>query len=431
MGIEAIDRVSKARRPSSIHWALWLPLMIVLSAPAFSPIGESGGSVSMASSPSSEKKDSDSTDTFIREEVKKYLGVSYRWGGSTRKGMDCSGFVRRIYKDLFGVELPHNARAQYPLPILRDVPLEELRTGDLIFFSPSTAKKRINHVGIYLSDGRFIHAARKKGVIITSLSNRHWNSRIYAGKKLASQDNGYHEEVERFPGSLSLSSDRDNLITLQWGTDQFILSPSIIGHDPFAHELKGLSFTPRLIYTRALIDQSWNFHLEGFQEFSSFYGVETKQKKPPDLDERNLSYSYMDQFYRAGLKVASNLRLSKYLSITPSLTYFHNEEAMDGICLPRVSYGVDLGIGSTFDRWGLSMALYYSEVESFPSPSTLTGNERNALEMSLTYRQRINPNLQLLLTGEYAERYAPGAEKSPTEEKKEDQGVFIMLNFTY
>ena len=116
----------------------------------------------------------------IRNEVKKYLGVKYRRGGSSKRGVDCSGFVRLIYRNVFGVDLPYIASYQYSLPIFKKVSVEKLRIGDLIFFSPNNKKKRINHVGIYLSDGHFAHALRKWGVIISNLENRYWKSRIYS-----------------------------------------------------------------------------------------------------------------------------------------------------------------------------------------------------------------------------------------------------------
>ena len=134
-----------------------------------------------------ERKGNDSfIDDQIREEVKKYLGVKYRRGGSSKRGVDCSGFVRLIYRNIFDVDLPYIAAYQYSLPIFKKVSLEKLRTGDLIFFSPN--KKRINHVGIYLSGGRFAHALSKWGVIISNLENRYWKSRIYSTNRITTRE---------------------------------------------------------------------------------------------------------------------------------------------------------------------------------------------------------------------------------------------------
>ena len=124
----------------------------------------------------------------FHEEVRKYLGIPYRLGGSSKKGMDCSGLVKHIYLRVFGIELPRHSSRQSSFPMLAKVPEDELTPGDLIFFSSNRKKKRISHVGIYLSDSNFIHAVRTKGVTISSLKNQYWRSRVRAMKRHADLD---------------------------------------------------------------------------------------------------------------------------------------------------------------------------------------------------------------------------------------------------
>jgi cell wall-associated NlpC family hydrolase len=82
--------------------------------------------------------------------AKKFLGVRYVYGGSSpRSGFDCSGFVRYVYAH-FGVSLPHSSYAQFSDG--RRVTRRSLRPGDLIFFDG------LGHVGLYVGNGRFIHA---------------------------------------------------------------------------------------------------------------------------------------------------------------------------------------------------------------------------------------------------------------------------------
>jgi len=107
--------------------------------------------------------------------AKKYLGGKYVWGGTKPEGFDCSGYMQYIYKKE-GVAIPRTAYAQSKVG--KEVSRYNLKKGDLLFFL--TDKKRgipITHVGMYIGDGKFIHAASKrKGIIITSLEKSRYSS---------------------------------------------------------------------------------------------------------------------------------------------------------------------------------------------------------------------------------------------------------------
>lgn len=112
----------------------------------------------------------------VIETALSYAGVKYRYGGTTRKGMDCSGLLYVSF-------LQHD----YPLPrsshLLaeegRQVALSELQPGDLLFFKTLRRAKNINHVGLVVEvdDGevRFIHSTTSRGVIVSSLREGYWN----------------------------------------------------------------------------------------------------------------------------------------------------------------------------------------------------------------------------------------------------------------
>jgi peptidoglycan DL-endopeptidase CwlO len=104
--------------------------------------------------------------------AERYLGVPYRWGGADPSGFDCSGLVMYVYAQL-GVHLPHFAAAQYRDG--RHVRMDQLRRGDLVFFDD------LNHVGIYIGGGRFIHAPHTGDhVRISSLAGG-WYAENYDG----------------------------------------------------------------------------------------------------------------------------------------------------------------------------------------------------------------------------------------------------------
>jgi gamma-D-glutamyl-L-lysine dipeptidyl-peptidase len=113
--------------------------------------------------------------------ARRFLGVPYLWGGMTVHGIDCSGFVSRVYH-ANGVVLPRDADQQFES--LDVVPVERgaLRPGDLLFFGEDA--KTISHVGLYLGEGRFINATTHETPVVREdrLDDPHW-SPIYQGAR--------------------------------------------------------------------------------------------------------------------------------------------------------------------------------------------------------------------------------------------------------
>jgi cell wall-associated NlpC family hydrolase len=113
--------------------------------------------------------------------AKSYLGIKYKWGGCTRKGFDCSGFVKTVYKK-HGKRLPRVSRDQASAG--KHVDKKNLRAGDLVFFS-SRHTKRIAHVGIFIGKGKFIHASSgKHRVTISSLSKKYYRQHYKGARRL-------------------------------------------------------------------------------------------------------------------------------------------------------------------------------------------------------------------------------------------------------
>lgn len=122
-------------------------------------------------------------------EADSYLGTPYRYGGTSRSGIDCSAFVLSVYGAAMGMELPRvaAAQAQQGERIERD----SLQKGDLVFFSHGSG--RISHVGIVhevTADGevKFIHAATSRGVMISPLTDKYWGPRFRFAKRIINPD---------------------------------------------------------------------------------------------------------------------------------------------------------------------------------------------------------------------------------------------------
>jgi cell wall-associated NlpC family hydrolase len=99
-------------------------------------------------------------------------------GGTTRRGVDCSGFVQKLYKEIFGKLIPRSSTLQVRSG--KPVAVDQLSPGDLVFFKPPYKK---NHVGIYLGRQEFAHASTSKGVVISSLSDDYWQECYWTARR--------------------------------------------------------------------------------------------------------------------------------------------------------------------------------------------------------------------------------------------------------
>ena len=113
----------------------------------------------------------------LYEFIDEWMGVSYKYGGSDKSGIDCSSFAGLLYQQIFNLQLPRTSVEQSSLITPSD--RENLKEGDLVFFS--LGKKRIGHVGVYLGGRKFVHASTKKGVTIDNLDYEYYLKRYVSG----------------------------------------------------------------------------------------------------------------------------------------------------------------------------------------------------------------------------------------------------------
>lgn len=112
------------------------------------------------------------------------VGTPYQWGGNTPdSGFDCSGLIGFVYRDVAGLKLPRTTRELLAMPA-QAVKRGQLSAGDLVFFATGGSRS-VNHAGIYVGDGRFVHAPSKGGTVrLDFLADRYWDRAYLDARRL-------------------------------------------------------------------------------------------------------------------------------------------------------------------------------------------------------------------------------------------------------
>ncbi|MDR0302680.1 MAG: C40 family peptidase, partial [Treponema sp.] len=131
----------------------------------------------------------------------KYENVPYRYAGTTRSGLDCSGFIYVSFKDALGVSTPRSSTGLYTWAEI--IPLDKAQPGDLLFFKTGSGGT-ITHVAIYLGSRRFIHSASSgpnTGVIYSTLDEQYWSRAYVAAGRAFPETSGYQPVLASAPSS--------------------------------------------------------------------------------------------------------------------------------------------------------------------------------------------------------------------------------------
>lgn len=108
-----------------------------------------------------------------------WQGTPHKWGGMSKRGIDCSGLVKLTFEQRFSVSLPRTTASQ--VEVGKSIKRSQLRTGDLVFFKTGV---NVRHVGIMVDEAQFFHASSSRGVIISRLDNPYWKSHYWQSRRV-------------------------------------------------------------------------------------------------------------------------------------------------------------------------------------------------------------------------------------------------------
>ena len=112
--------------------------------------------------------------------ARQWLGAKYAYGKATKTKTDCSGYVMQVYKGYYNIALDHSASKMYKDSRGKSVSRGSLKEGDLVFFG---SLWKIDHVGIYLTGDRFIHASTSKGVMVSPMHDKYWSPKYQGARR--------------------------------------------------------------------------------------------------------------------------------------------------------------------------------------------------------------------------------------------------------
>lgn len=119
-----------------------------------------------------------------------WIGTPYRYGGSSKKGIDCSAFTKELYSKVFNLNIQRNSRDIFNMSV-SPVKKDDLKEGDLVFFKIHS--RSISHVGIYLGNNKFAHASNK-GVAINNLDDDYYSRYFFRGGRVL---DSFKKELEK------------------------------------------------------------------------------------------------------------------------------------------------------------------------------------------------------------------------------------------
>lgn len=118
-------------------------------------------------------------ESELEKQYQLYKGVPYKYGGTDKRGFDCSGFVGKVYKDALKTQIPRTVKEIATMG--KKVSKQRLKPGDLVFFRPS---RKYRHIGIYIGNNLFMHSSTSKGIMKSNMNNVYWKKKFRYAKRI-------------------------------------------------------------------------------------------------------------------------------------------------------------------------------------------------------------------------------------------------------
>jgi hypothetical protein len=285
---------------------------------------------------------------------------------------------------------------------------------------------------MYLSDGKFIHSARTKGVVISSLEDSHWKVRLVSTKRLAGRDSIMAGLDSQNTFGVGTALGEKSLFTFQVASAQSqSYYPSLV-HNELLQFSRDAYYRTEFNFLQGLWVDSWSARLTAFREHFSMAQADPYLAPRPILGGSGAFDNPFSTNYAQGLRLASDIRPNEWLRVSPSVTYFDYSSGIDLADQPKLALGLDFNLASSSNGWSLSTGFQYplSRYASTRFFENTTADSR-VLDMSLTFRQWLTSNVQFSITGERFYKYAYGPKGSTTGLDVDDQQVSFALHFFY
>ncbi len=338
----------------------------------------------------------------LENEISKFFGISYRLGGDGPAGIDCSALVKKVYSEMFGISLPRSSAEQSRLGNLDTVARDELKTGDLVFFGQN--RKRVNHVGMYLAGGHFLHAARTEGVTISKLDDSYWKSRFMFSKRFRGLE--LVEEPEDVAGfEKDLARDSASFAFSGFGTGGMFSS----------------------LETGVRVNDSLELALSGFFQ-------RTLSDSDPSADSPTIVSSTLPESKESegGFRLAAILTPSEWFKFSPSVTQIDSAGDRSGRERDqRQKIGLESWMVLPSTKMAVFMGAHANNQENLVQNPTAMSPDWQSLNFALGLHYTLSDSMRLSLWGTHA--YTPdtrtGEDPARRSSGLEDVGIQLDIKF--